>query len=75
MKPTHPISLLLLLLPLNVAAETEVITGTDVTCSWSHNVAQNPSFELGSLSPWAVYESEGTSTIVADTSDDGGYVA
>ncbi|KAJ5371761.1 hypothetical protein N7517_003767 [Penicillium concentricum] len=75
MQSTLPISLLLLLLPLNVFAETEVITGTDVTCSWSHNVAQNPSFELGSLSPWAVYQTQGTSSVVADASDDGGYVA
>ncbi|KAJ5860520.1 uncharacterized protein N7529_007830 [Penicillium soppii] len=75
MRHPLPISFLLLLLPFNAAAETTVITGTDVKCSWSHNVVQNPSFELGSLSPWAVYNNYGTVSIAADSSDAGQYVA
>ncbi|PWY84787.1 hypothetical protein BO70DRAFT_428393 [Aspergillus heteromorphus CBS 117.55] len=42
---------------------------------WQYELLTNPSFDTGSLSPWAVLSGYGSATVVEDTADDRGYVA
>ncbi|RAK78850.1 carbohydrate binding domain-containing protein [Aspergillus fijiensis CBS 313.89] len=76
MRSFSPISAAVLLVqPFLAAAETRVVTGTTLSCTWTDNALSNPSFDSGVLTPWAVYNGYGTASIVADASGDGGYVA